>query len=220
MTEVKKHTYQLTAELKDFRPRIWRRFLIDANLPLSELGYALIVMFERTASHLFHFWHPNNYDLYYECACSEPADSLGFGAVHFKTIDARNVKISKVLPEVGKSLNFEYDFGDGWNFKIKLEKILDEKHGIEILRGAGYGIIEDCGGVGGLERIVELCNSRFGQEYEEFVAWSGLVECSRTLRACIFVWLSFRVLASYKKKPIMFAFALNIYCNIFRYDCQ
>jgi len=59
---------------------------------------------------------------------------------------------------------------------LKLEKVFDEKHELEILKGVGYGIIEDCGGVGGLEHIVELCNSRSGREYDEFVAWPGLVE--------------------------------------------
>lgn len=169
-------TYQLVVELSYFKPRMWRRLLIDSNLPLAELGYAIIAMFRAQASHLFHFWHPGKYDLYYECACFESADSWGFGSTHIRSVDARDVTIAKIFPKVGSTLNFEYDFGDSWDFKIKLEKIINEPRSLEVIGGAGYGIIEDCGGVCGLEDIVKLCQTRQGREYEEFVAWTGLVE--------------------------------------------
>ncbi len=170
------YTYQLEAELKDFKPRIWRRFLIDSSSSLADLGYALVAMFEGQASHLFHFWHPKDYGLCYECACYEPVENLGFGPIHFKAVDARSITLAKALPEVGSVINFEYDFGDSWDFKIKLKKIIGGPHELEVIGGAGYGIIEDCGGVSGLNHIVELCKNRCGREYEEFVAWSGLVE--------------------------------------------
>lgn len=52
---------------------------------------------------------------------------------------------------------FEYDFGDGWEIMIVLEKIIDTDSDISgkdlprVLEGEGYGIIEDCGGSEGLD---------------------------------------------------------------------
>ncbi len=59
-------------------------------------------------------------------------------------------------------MTFTYDFGDNWQVSMVLEKIIEDKvlSGKElprVLEGDGYGIIEDCGGVGGLEDITKAC---------------------------------------------------------------
>jgi len=164
-------SYQFVAELKHFKPRIWRRFVINADSTLADLGYLMIAMFEGTASHLFHFY--KDLDVYYECAAYE---DTGLESEFFRTVDARKVKIAEMFSEVGDKLNFEYDYGDSWEFAIKLEKIDQPVEAPKVLKGAGYGIVEDCGGVGGLDDIVELCKTRKGGAYEEFVAWSGLAK--------------------------------------------
>lgn len=78
----------------------------------------------------------------------------------------------------GKQLSMEYDFGDGWEVKLILEAVIEDKElpGRElprVLEGEGYGIIEDCGGSGGLERIAEVFQKKSGEEYEELRAWLG-----------------------------------------------
>lgn len=62
--------------------------------------------------------------------------------------------------EVTDKLYFTYDFGDNWEFKIKLEKILDPKevkdpHIPRVLTGKGQGILEDIGGTWGLREFLE-----------------------------------------------------------------
>ncbi|MDR1528970.1 MAG: plasmid pRiA4b ORF-3 family protein [Burkholderiales bacterium] len=47
--------YRFYAELKDYQPKIWRRFEINGEKTVAELGYALMLMFEMQASHLFCF---------------------------------------------------------------------------------------------------------------------------------------------------------------------
>lgn len=44
---------------------------------------------------------------------------------------------------------FYYDFGDNWKFNVK------------ILDGENLGILEDCGGVCGLEHIVKLLKNAY-----------------------------------------------------------
>lgn len=62
--------------------------------------------------------------------------------------------------EIGDKLYFTYDFGDNWEFKIKLEKILDpeevkDPHIPRVLTGKGQGILEDIGGTWGLREFLE-----------------------------------------------------------------
>lgn len=161
--------YQFVAELKNFKPRIWRRFEIGKDSSLADLGYALIVMFEGRASHLFQFCDSKTRNVYYECACAEPIDI--FGPAPYQSLDARDFTLTEIFSKVGDKLEFEYDFGDSWQFKVKLEKIIERNPELKVLEGAGYGIIEDCGGVVGLNHIAELCKERGGEEYEEAAGW-------------------------------------------------
>ena len=62
--------------------------------------------------------------------------------------------------ETGDKLYFTYDFGDNWEFKIKLEKILDpeevkDPHVPRVLTGKGQGVLEDIGGTWGLREFLE-----------------------------------------------------------------
>lgn len=62
--------------------------------------------------------------------------------------------------EIADKLYFTYDFGDNWEFKIKLEKILDpdevkDPHIPRVLTGKGQGILEDIGGTWGLREFLE-----------------------------------------------------------------
>ena len=49
------YVYSFYAELKDYEPKIWRRFEINGEKTVAELGYAIMLMFEMQASHLFCF---------------------------------------------------------------------------------------------------------------------------------------------------------------------
>jgi hypothetical protein len=41
---------------------------------------------------------------------------------------------------------------------------------------AGYGIIEDCRGVGGLEDIAKAFKKKKGQQYQEYSDWLGVTD--------------------------------------------
>jgi hypothetical protein len=51
--------YRIYAQLKDYEPKVWRRFEINGEKTMAELGYAIMLMFEMRASHLFCF-HENS----------------------------------------------------------------------------------------------------------------------------------------------------------------
>ena len=48
------------AELKDYKPLIWRRFQVAGNITLAQLGYVTMTLFEMKGSHLFHLEYSVN----------------------------------------------------------------------------------------------------------------------------------------------------------------
>ena len=85
--------------------------------------------------------------------------------------------ISVYLTEKTKC-KFRYDFGDDWEFRIKYEAVVvtDEisaKNPVKILEGKGLGIIEDCGGIGGLGNLLKVFKEKSGEEYEALCEWLG-----------------------------------------------
>jgi len=45
------------------------------------------------------------------------------------------------------------------------------------LEGAGFGIVEDVGGVGGLEQLVKALKNKKGKEYEMYKEWLDVDNC-------------------------------------------
>ena len=52
--------YQFYAELKDYKPLIWRRFQVAGSITLAQLGYVTMTLFEMKGSHLFHLEYSVN----------------------------------------------------------------------------------------------------------------------------------------------------------------
>lgn len=51
-------TYQFYAELEDYKPKMWRRFLINENMTIAQLSYAVLTIFRANGSHLFNIEKP------------------------------------------------------------------------------------------------------------------------------------------------------------------
>lgn len=95
-----------------------------------------------------------------------------------KRYEVCEVLIKKLLTEEINKCTFVYDFGDDWNFKVKLENVdvESETRIPKLLSGEGLGIIEDCGGADGLYRICEAFNKKSGEDYENYQEWFGVSE--------------------------------------------
>lgn len=168
-----KTIYQLHTALDGYKPKIWRRVLVSPSMKLSRLAYMLMTLYEMEGSHLFNFYSPDS-DEYY-------ALKSGDFAVDFDTKNAVSTPLKKVLLYKGQKITFTYDFGDSWEIIIALEEIINDadipvKKLPFILKGKGYGIIDDCGGIPGLERFAEAFEKKEGQEYEQYCEWLGTSE--------------------------------------------
>ncbi|MGI6720048.1 MAG: plasmid pRiA4b ORF-3 family protein [Anaerovoracaceae bacterium] len=179
--------YQFCAELDDYKPIIWRRFQVTDNITPARLCYIIQVLFEMTASHLMALEVPlempsnapdvilrfeiidDNYDDY-----SDPHRDI-------KVCDATEGTLRRIGLYPGSTLNFNYDFGDDWWVKLTLEEIFEDKAlpGSEFPRaldGAGFGIVEDVGGTGGLKDLVKAFKKKKGADYKQFSEWLGVDE--------------------------------------------
>ena len=194
--------YQFYAELDDYKPKIWRRFQVSENITVARLGYILQVLFEMTANHLMSIEVPKgeNFveysktkypnmprEIANECYDNliwryempddfEPYDDLN-GNV--RVDDATTSKLRYAVSEPGEKLNFNYDFGDDWWVSLTLEKVFEDKDlpGRELPRvidGEGFGIVEDVGGVGGLEDLSKAFKKKKGADYKRFSEWLGV----------------------------------------------
>lgn len=196
--------YRFYAELKDFEPKIWRRFEINGSKSMAELGYALMVLFEMQASHLFCFREEQGKAVL-EKLRAEHSEEVLKRALSKKDIQelskdtryeipyendfpdgedivvhAAQCRICDVVYSADWNAVFEYDYGDGWEIAIQFEGA--EKREIVatelpcLLEGAGFGIIEDAGGVGGLTDLVKAYTQKKGEDYEHYCRWLGLQE--------------------------------------------
>lgn len=169
--------YQFYSELSDYEPKIWRRFQVPRNITMAKLGYILMTMYEMQASHLFCIELPVyegltlRYDLPSEEDDFEPEDGV-------RAHDASDAVLGRQFGNPGTKLVMQYDYGDGWEVALTLEEILHDENlpGRElprVLDGAGFGIIEDCGGPSGLETLALAFKQKCGEDYEMYREWLG-----------------------------------------------
>jgi hypothetical protein len=92
-------------------------------------------------------------------------------------VDYQEMKVSDLLIKEEERISYEYDFGDGWNHDIILEKILpgeENELGKPIcLAGRMNCPPEDCGGIRGYSDMLEILKNPDHEEYESFIVWLG-----------------------------------------------
>lgn len=172
--------YQFYTELNDYEPKIWRRIQVPGHITVARLGYIVMTLYEMEASHLFCI--QKEFRPYHEPVTYEVPNEYGDGE---EAKDATTEKMHSLIYRVGDQLTMLYDYGDGWEVTLTFEKVFEDKElpGRElprVLEGEGYGIIEDCGGVGGLEEIAKAYAAKSGSRYAEYCEWLGEAELDLT----------------------------------------
>jgi hypothetical protein len=74
------------------------------------------------------------------------------------------------------AFHYEYDFGDSWEHKILLEKILpfDTKTALPVcIKGKRACPPEDCGGIWGYEELLEAISNPKHPDHENMLEWLG-----------------------------------------------
>ncbi|OGA79132.1 MAG: hypothetical protein A3G81_00270 [Betaproteobacteria bacterium RIFCSPLOWO2_12_FULL_65_14] len=156
--------YQIKVTLNGVRPSIWRRLVVPSSLSLMDLHDVLQVAMGWMDSHLHQFVARGK--LY-----GQPDPEFGMGRINEK-----RVRLDEVLRTEKDAMTYEYDFGDGWEHKIVLEKVLGnaEEHAApSCIAGARACPPEDCGGVWGYANLLKVISNSSNPEHEEMLEWLG-----------------------------------------------
>ena len=155
--------YQFYAELKDYKPLIWRRFQVAGNITLAQLGYVTMTLFEMKGSHLFHLEYSVNENMPDDDPAyqSEPDKILRYdiaGGDSFpetmisNTYAATEMTLRRFTSRGDATFHFFYDYGDGWEVKITLEDCYYTKDIFDAQRESGLSGAGPEGGRGHCQR--------------------------------------------------------------------
>lgn len=151
--------YQLKITLQHTRPPVWCRIQVKADTKLGKLHRIVQAVMGWTDSHQ-HAFRVGHTDY----GVTDPDFSDGMKS-------ERNTCLDKIVTE-GDVFIYEYDFGDGWQHEIQVEKALKAEP------AAHYPVClacppEDCGGVPGYEHLLEVLRDPANEEYAELSEWLG-----------------------------------------------
>ncbi len=154
---------RLKIALRDVAPAVTRRIEIPLSLRLDRLHLALQAAMGWTNSHLYEF-------RVRDMGWGEPDPDWGSDR-----LDARKTSLLDVLEDTGaKSLRYLYDFGDGWEHTIKIERIVEAVPGMDyprLMEAAGRCPPEDVGGPWGYRDFLAAIADPGHERHAECKEW-------------------------------------------------
>ncbi|WP_273210128.1 plasmid pRiA4b ORF-3 family protein [Marinobacter subterrani] len=160
--------YQLKVTLSGAKPPIWRRLLIEPGTTLQDLHRIIQVAMGWQASHL-HLFQTEDGTL-----IGDPAEDFD-GMMNFR--DEAVMPVSAVLLSEGQTLHYEYDFGDGWEHQIVLEKIAPVEASNDALPRCIKAVRqcppEDVGGLHGFYEFLEAMEDMAHPDHIAVREWCG-----------------------------------------------
>jgi hypothetical protein len=166
MPNLTNQIYQIKVTLDDTHPPVWRRIQVPSNITLLKLHDILQIVMGWDDYHLHMFTIEGS--IYGDPADDEYGD-LG-------TIDEARFRLNQVIYREGQRLSYVYDFGDGWDHTLLVEKILPPQESVRYpicLKGKRACPPEDVGGVPGYENFLEAIRNPDHDEHEEYLTWIG-----------------------------------------------
>jgi hypothetical protein len=155
---------QMKISLEGIKPEIWRRFVVDISISLSDLHDTIQVIMGWGNTHIYAFYINGAEYLTPEGQFDSDA----------KDPNAKNLKNLKL--KTGDVIRYVYDFGDNWEHTIKIEKvsISEEKTLLpRCLEGARNCPPEDCGAIPGYKDILEAMKNPNSAVAKEILEWLG-----------------------------------------------
>lgn len=113
--EPKSYAIQLRIDLAGYKPPIWRRVLVPFYYDLDDLHEVIQNSFEWENEHLYQFIIEGQF---YQPDIGA-MDDLG----EFPPQDTASMTLGEVFV-FNKTIDYIYDFGDDWQHKVKLEKVI------------------------------------------------------------------------------------------------
>ena len=175
-TAAARQAYQLHVQLQNIYPPIWRRIVVTDTTTLAQLHWIIQLTMGWTNSHLHQFIVDG---VHYSDAAFELDEEFDDwpdwpGWPDGK--DANALTLGKLTKRAGKQFSYEYDFGDSWQHDVTVEAISPLVKGAAPLRclaGERACPPEDCGSIGGYERLKTELRELTHSERDSLLLWLG-----------------------------------------------
>jgi Plasmid pRiA4b ORF-3-like protein len=156
---------QLRIKLDEVEPAVVRRVEVPLTIRLDRLHLVLQAAMGWTNSHLYEIRAR-------DVGWGRPDPHFGEGP-----LDASKARLIDVLEDVGaRSLKYLYDFGDGWEHSVRIERISDAIPGIaypRLIEATGGCPPEDVGGPWGYREFLDAIADPNHQEHADRLQWIG-----------------------------------------------
>jgi len=163
--------YQIKIALENIRPPIWRRILVSGDTTLDEMHDIMQAIMGWWDYHLHQFIvHGEYYGV--------PDDEyIGWREMR----DEQNYTLEPLIPAEKFKFVYEYDFGDSWEHKLLVEKIMTPQEVQRLhagplpvcLKGKRSRPPEDVGGVWGYANFLQAIGDPEHPEHDEYLEWAG-----------------------------------------------
>jgi len=157
--------YQLRVTLRYLEPEIWRGLLVPDTATFAQLHHLLQITMGWTNSHMHEF----------------VIAKTRYGVAHREwqdvspTLNEKQFTLAAVLQNKVKKFHYLYDFGDGWEHEVRVEKNLPAA-GLSFAQctaGANACPPDDVGGVPGYCDFVAAILDPKHPDHEELLQWCG-----------------------------------------------
>ncbi len=156
---------RLKITLDDVKPIVQRRVEVPLIMRLDRLHLVLQAALGWTNSHLYEI----------------RAGDVGWGMVDPDwgdgPLDAAKARPLDLIEDTGaKTFKYLYDFGDGWEHTVKIERVIDAVPGLPypiLIDGTGACPPEDVGGPWGYSDFIDALADPNHQRHAELKEWIG-----------------------------------------------
>src|SRR5436309_5545251 len=155
----------LKTTLDDIKPAVLRRIEVPFDIRLDRLHLVLQAAIGWTNSHLYEIRAGG-------VGWSTPYPDQDWAG---DFLDARKARLCDVLEDVGtKTLKYLYDFGDGWEHTIKIERLTDPAPDVlypRLIEISGRCPPEDSGGPWGYTELLEAIKDPKHERHKDLTEW-------------------------------------------------
>lgn len=154
---------RLHVTLDDVEPEVMRRLEVPLDIRLDRLHLTLQAALGWTNSHLW------------EIRARETGWGIPDPDWPDGPLDGRKATLLDVLEDTGaKTLHYLYDFGDGWEHTIKIQRIGEADPAVQypiLIEAQGRCPPEDVGGPWGYAEALEVIEDPDHEDHEELTEW-------------------------------------------------
>ena len=156
---------RLHVTLNDVKPPVQRRVEVPLAIRLDRLHLVLQAAMGWTNSHLYEIRAR-------DVGWGLPDPDFGGGP-----LDAKKARLVDVLDDAGtKTVKYLYDFGDGWEHTVKVERVTDAIPGLAypvLINATGRCPPEDVGGPWGYDEFLDALADPAHENHAEMKDWIG-----------------------------------------------